>query len=363
MSYALVDDGGGRFVIDAGSGAIALAAGARVDATVEREVTLVVEVADAQGATDRRVLKLAVVGLPPPAPLPEPQQPAAPAPAPAPAPSAAPPSAAPPTPAAPTPPAEDTTSGAGTDTSPAERGRSAGTGAAAGLPDTQDTAGEQQRRSREDESLRRRLLDGGDAQRQAGEPGAQVQPGNAAAATDAALRALLSPVPPSLDLASAGLSRALDAGAADAMATLSDLLGRAWQGGWRGSDEGGADRAGDALRSRDEASGREPVQEMLVALAQPQQLGGVALTAGFVWWITRGGGLLASALMGVPAWRQIDLLPVMTPAENDDDDDDGLPPGEPGRPGGADGWNDGSDEVDELFERRQRQPAHIGSEA
>jgi hypothetical protein len=48
----------------------------------------------------------------------------------------------------------------------------------------------------------------------------------------------------------------------------------------------------------------------------------VAFTAGFVWWLTRGGGLLATMLMGIPAWRHIDLAPVLARQLDDEDDDD-----------------------------------------
>ena len=46
---------------------------------------------------------------------------------------------------------------------------------------------------------------------------------------------------------------------------------------------------------------------------------GVGFTAGFVWWLTRSGGLLTSMLMGAPAWRHLDLLPVVARRGNDDD--------------------------------------------
>jgi hypothetical protein len=55
-------------------------------------------------------------------------------------------------------------------------------------------------------------------------------------------------------------------------------------------------------------------------LQDPVRVGSVALTAGFVWWLTRGGGLLTSLLMGAPAWRHVDLLPVLARDAEDDDD-------------------------------------------
>ena len=38
---------------------------------------------------------------------------------------------------------------------------------------------------------------------------------------------------------------------------------------------------------------------------------GVTATAGLLWWLTRGGGLLTMMLMGIPAWRHMDMLPVL----------------------------------------------------
>mgnify|MGYP006780795099 FL=1 len=46
------------------------------------------------------------------------------------------------------------------------------------------------------------------------------------------------------------------------------------------------------------------------------------LTAGFVWWLTRSGGLFTSILMGIPARRHVDRLPVLAPARDDEDDDE-----------------------------------------
>ena len=62
----------------------------------------------------------------------------------------------------------------------------------------------------------------------------------------------------------------------------------------------------------------------LLAFAQdPVRVASLGFTAGFVWWLTRSGGLLTSMLMGVPAWRHLDLLPVVA-RRRDDDDDLGL---------------------------------------
>lgn len=107
------------------------------------------------------------------------------------------------------------------------------------------------------------------------------------------------------------------------------------------------------------ASGARQVEDSLVQLeipgvAQAQDapasavtLGamgaaGITMTAGMLWWLTRGGGMLFSVLMGVPAWRHIDLLPIVArqhnTLEHDDTlDDDGEDDDWPGHLHGAAG--------------------------
>jgi hypothetical protein len=55
------------------------------------------------------------------------------------------------------------------------------------------------------------------------------------------------------------------------------------------------------------------------------QVASVSFSAGFIWWLTRGGGLLTSMLMGVPAWRHVDLLPVLARNFDDEDEETGEP--------------------------------------
>ncbi|MBL8223670.1 MAG: hypothetical protein JNL62_30840, partial [Bryobacterales bacterium] len=67
------------------------------------------------------------------------------------------------------------------------------------------------------------------------------------------------------------------------------------------------------------------VNEITVSAAEAV---GLSLTVGMVWWALRLGGLLASAMVSVPAWRQIDLLPILDDQgerdwDADDDQDDG----------------------------------------
>jgi hypothetical protein len=51
------------------------------------------------------------------------------------------------------------------------------------------------------------------------------------------------------------------------------------------------------------------------------QVVGATVTAGFIWWLTRSGGMLTMMLMGIPAWRHVDLLPVLMRDRDDEDDE------------------------------------------
>jgi hypothetical protein len=61
---------------------------------------------------------------------------------------------------------------------------------------------------------------------------------------------------------------------------------------------------------------------ILRVVTDPVKVSSVAFTAGFVWWLTRGGGLLATMLMGIPAWRHIDLAPVLARRLDEEDEAD-----------------------------------------
>jgi hypothetical protein len=56
----------------------------------------------------------------------------------------------------------------------------------------------------------------------------------------------------------------------------------------------------------------------------PVRLVGTAFAAGFVWWASRSGGLIAALAMGLPAWRHVDFLPVLAKDDDDEEDDDAL---------------------------------------
>jgi hypothetical protein len=53
----------------------------------------------------------------------------------------------------------------------------------------------------------------------------------------------------------------------------------------------------------------------------PSSAVAATFTAGFIWWMTRSGGMLTMMLMGIPAWRHIDLLPVLARDLDDDEEE------------------------------------------
>jgi hypothetical protein len=79
------------------------------------------------------------------------------------------------------------------------------------------------------------------------------------------------------------------------------------------ADTSGAERSGDGPHTP--ATLAEVIQD-------PLRISSVTFSAGFIWWLTRSGGLLTTMLMGIPAWRHIDLLPVLARPTDDEDDDE-----------------------------------------
>jgi hypothetical protein len=76
------------------------------------------------------------------------------------------------------------------------------------------------------------------------------------------------------------------------------------------------------------------LSQTLIATAQdPVRVASVSFTAGLIWWLTRSGGLLTSMLMGVPAWRHVDLLPVLSQRKDDDEEEDEVDPDDDDRHG------------------------------
>lgn len=103
-----------------------------------------------------------------------------------------------------------------------------------------------------------------------------------------------------------------------ATTSLRDLVGRSWSLPARAAEAGHGEIEDVFSNPLD----RGPAEQLLIEVTQPDRLVGVSLTAGFVWWLTRGGGMLATVLMAVPAWRHMDLLPVVARSEDEDDEDD-----------------------------------------
>jgi hypothetical protein len=70
----------------------------------------------------------------------------------------------------------------------------------------------------------------------------------------------------------------------------------------------------DAFSDQGDELKKEPVSVLL----DVTRMTGIALSVGAVWWATRIGGVLGSLLASIPAWRQLDPLPVVGREEPDD---------------------------------------------
>ena len=81
----------------------------------------------------------------------------------------------------------------------------------------------------------------------------------------------------------------------------------------RSSGASMATQTGAAASENDEAGASINIDIDTVRYA------GVALSAGVVWWVTRAGGLVASMLATAPAWRHLDLLPVLAASDKRED--------------------------------------------
>ncbi len=311
FTFTLVNDGNGRFVIDPSSGRLTVAAGAVLDFETAPSHTLLLRVTDAQGlrteqqivVTLRDVAEALPVVVPPTTPTP-PLPPSVVF-EPVPAPSLALP------PTNPAPPTErESAGGRDAPEAPASRGL---VGAA--------RAGAQQ----QDE-------DAGSARRTYGRPLSDDAPVVVASVSFGARGSAVG------GWSDAVLDGLLMQQVGDGQAPRFGLLNL------RGSSL--ETEAGDEASAR----GRSAQQALAAAVQDPVRVASATLTAGFVWWLTRSGGLLTSILMGIPAWRHVDLLPVLAPAR-EDEDDDGL---------GADSQDDDAEPdrrdslVDDLFSNTSR---------
>jgi hypothetical protein len=71
----------------------------------------------------------------------------------------------------------------------------------------------------------------------------------------------------------------------------------------------------------DESSFKPQQKEQFTVLLNSAQMGGIAFSVGVVWWASRVTGVLGSLLASMPAWRQLDPLPVVGRDEEDDEID------------------------------------------
>jgi hypothetical protein len=55
-----------------------------------------------------------------------------------------------------------------------------------------------------------------------------------------------------------------------------------------------------------------------MVIMESVRMGGIALSVGVVWWASRVTGLIGSLLASMPAWRQLDPLPIVGRDEEED---------------------------------------------
>ncbi len=314
FSFSLLQDGAGRFTMDPSSGRIVVAPGAVLDFETQAGFDLLVRVTDAGGLSYQQLLRIDLRDLPEAGAPPPPPAPAPPASAPNPAPAAPPPA---PVGAAPLPVAP----------------------ALAGLPPTPAASAPAPAAAPGGSNL---------AAPSASDPSTTGTPGLGAPVEVSDPRRPGSEQPQPINLRLRNTAEGLVASISfDALhgAEALQMVVTAWDEAARGSigdalrnalltyrsasveaDTGNTQHPGDAAR----APGT--MGEMM---QDPVRIASATFTAGFIWWLTRSGGLLTTMLMGVPAWRHVDLLPVLA-RTTDDDDADGAPdPASPPRRGSA----------------------------
>ena len=106
------------------------------------------------------------------------------------------------------------------------------------------------------------------------------------------------------------------------------LLEGWWTSDWTSlSDKLLSSNRSDNSVNREFISGRQPdaqlpSSETDTLITDPVRVTSITLTAGILWTLTRSGGLITTILMGVPAWRHVDLLPVLANQLEDDEPED-----------------------------------------
>jgi hypothetical protein len=58
--------------------------------------------------------------------------------------------------------------------------------------------------------------------------------------------------------------------------------------------------------------------DQIKVMMESVRMGGIALSVGVVWWASRVTGLIGSLLASMPAWRQLDPLPIVGRDEDED---------------------------------------------
>ena len=58
--------------------------------------------------------------------------------------------------------------------------------------------------------------------------------------------------------------------------------------------------------------------DQIQVIMESVRMGGIALSVGVVWWASRVTGLIGSLLASMPAWRQLDPLPIIGRDEEED---------------------------------------------
>jgi hypothetical protein len=71
----------------------------------------------------------------------------------------------------------------------------------------------------------------------------------------------------------------------------------------------------------DGSSLKQQQKEQFSVLLDSAEMGGIAFSVGVVWWASRVTGVIGSMMASMPAWRQLDPLPVVGRDDNDDEDE------------------------------------------
>ena len=63
-------------------------------------------------------------------------------------------------------------------------------------------------------------------------------------------------------------------------------------------------------------------KEQFTVIMDSAEMGGIALSVGVVWWASRITGVIGSLLASMPAWRQLDPMPIVDRDEEEGDWDE-----------------------------------------